>query len=405
MLSARDRPLSRSVAVALAVLAACKGPAPPLENAAPSGSAAAAGGSTAPGNTPPSGSAAGSTVPENAPPSGSTAAAGSASPPDAPTPILHHAPSVVVMDEPKPDLPHQELFRLVDAGKGARSALRYALTAGTAAFTARTALSSRHLEAGQFSAPVALPAIRDGFAITTTADHPDRLALHALTGEAAASTADASAYLAPWRTQLQDRHLTVTLDDRGGFTAIAFDDDPAGARSEQARDELVQRLLITIVPLPAEPVGAGASWRVVTILRQGPAYAKQTATYTLTSRTPAAWKVHVKLQRIGQEQRISDPALPRGTTADLLALFRALEGDVEVDPAHPLIAGGSLTIESRMHVRLQDAGQPPTEQMFEDTGSVVFSLCRPVAHPSAAPRGTHEPLAACPAGFSRRPSQ
>ena len=371
MSSAHDRRLIRSSAAAIAVLAACTEPAP------------------APGNTAPIGSA---TTP---------VAAGSGSPGDAPA-ILQHAPAVVVMDEPALELPHQESFRLLDAGHGARAALRYALAAGTAAFTARTVLLSRHLEGGQpFSAPVALPAIRDGFAITTAADHPDRLALHALTGEAAATTTDADAYLAAWRATLEGRHLAVTVDDRGGFTAIRFDDDPTGARSEQARDELVARLLTTIVPLPAEPVGAGASWRVVTILRQGPAFARQTATYTLTSRTTggaAAWRLHVKLQRIGREQRLADPALPRGTTADLLALFRSFEGDVEVDPRHPLITSGSLAIESRMHVRLTDAGQPATEQMFEDTGTVVLSLCRPAAHPAARPGG--KPFGACPAGFS-----
>jgi hypothetical protein len=54
-------------------------------------------------------------------------------------------------------------------------------------------------------------------------------------------------------------------------------------------------------------------------------------------------------------------------------MFRALEGDVEVDPAHPLITGGSLTIESRLHAKLQAPGQSPVEQIFEDTGTVVFS--------------------------------
>jgi hypothetical protein len=353
MSSAHDPRLIRSVAVGFAALVACKGPA---------------------------------TAPEHAAPSGSAATSGSASPPDAAVPILHHAPAVVVMDEPAMDLPHRESFRLLDAGHGERSALRYALAAGAAAFTARTALSTRHLDGGQFSPPVALPAIRDGFAITIAADHPERLALRALAGEAAANTADADAYLAAWRANLQDRHFTVSFDDRGGFAAIRFDDDPSGARSEHARDELALRLLTIIVPLPAEPVGPGASWRAVTILRQGPIYAKQTATYTLTARSPAGWKLHVKLQRVGEQQPLADPALPRGTTAELLAMFRSLEGDVEVDPAYPLITGGTLAIESRMHVRLHGDGQPATEQMFEDTGRVVLSLCPTDRRKTAVPR-------------------
>lgn len=288
-----------------------------------------------------------------------------------PTPA---APSTVTLDEPRQVLPRQEAFTLLDPGKGARAALRYALVAGTSSFHAATTLSSRHLENGAFTQPVALPAIRDGFAITTAADQPGTLALRGLTGEVAASNADAEAYLTRWRTLIQNRRITVAFDPRGAFSAIEFNDDPSGARSAQARDALVERLLSVIVPLPAEPVAVGASWRVITIFRQGPAYAKQTATYTLTARD-ARWKVHVKLSRVAKEQRLDDPSLPPGTTADLLAMFRALEGDVEVDPRYPIVIAGSVAIESRLHVVLRPPGPAgaAVERLVEDTGTVALS--------------------------------
>jgi hypothetical protein len=53
-------------------------------------------------------------------------------------------------------------------------------------------------------------------------------------------------------------------------------------------------------------------------------------------------------------------------------MFRVLEGDVDADPTQPMITGGSLTFESRLHVKLTVAAQA-SEQLFEDTGSVVFS--------------------------------
>jgi hypothetical protein len=288
---------------------------------------------------------------------------------------LQTGANVINFEEPKIDLPKQESFKLLDAGKGPRAPLRYALAAGTTRSFAQATISTRHLDRGAFTSPIALPAIRDGFAITV-GDRPGSLALLPLPGEAASTSAEAEAYLAPWRTLLQNRRITVAFDGRGGFSGIRFNDDPANTRSARARDELVQRLLSLIVPVPVEPVGAGASWRVVTILRQGPAYAKQTATYTLTSRAPGAWKLHAQLQRVGEEQRISDPALPAGTTADLVAMFRNIEGDIEVDPAQPLVIGGSLAVESRLHVKLQAPGQTAaqaSEQIFEDTGTVAFS--------------------------------
>jgi hypothetical protein len=319
-------------------------------------------------------------------------------------------PKVIVMDEPVIELPHQESFQLLDRGKGARATLRYAPGAGTSAVMARSALTSRHLDRGAFSRPVALPAIRDGFEVAAAADHPGRLALRAMTGAAAAASPDADAYLAPWRTLLQGRAVTLDIDDRGAISAIKFDDDPAGATSVRARDELVQRLLSLVVPLPDEPVGTGASWRAVTILRQGPAVAKQTAIYTLVARGPARWKLKVKLQRVGKQQQITDPTLPPGTSSELIAMFRALEGSVEIDPAVPLIAAGSLTVESRLHARLQLPGSAPVEQMFEDTGKISFAHCRPLtAHRAAAPAPPRRRppvavalLAACPDGFALR---
>ena len=81
----------------------------------------------------------------------------------------------------------------------------------------------------------------------------------------------------------------------------------------------------------------------------------------------------------------------------LIAMFRLLEGDVDVDPQHPLMIGGSLAIESRLHVRLQTAKQPAAEQMFEDTGSAAFSRCR--SAPSAKPAKPAHHFGDCPDGF------
>jgi hypothetical protein len=360
MSSGRDR---RATALAMiagvtAALAGCKGESPAASTDGVAGSARAGSGA-------PPGSAAGQAT--SSPP---------VAPPPAPATTVRAGSNVIAFDEPKIDLPKQESFKLLDAGKGARAVLRYALAEGTTRFIAQATLSSRHLDRGAFTDPIALPMLRDGFAITVAGDRAGKLALLPLAGEAAAPSPDADAYLTPWRTLLQNRRITVAFDARGGFSAITFNDDPTTARSGKARDELVQRLLSLIVPLPVEPVGSGASWRVVTILRQGPAYAKQTATYTLTSRSPGSWKLHARLQRVGEEQRITDPALPAGTTADLLAMFRELEGDVEVEPTQPLIIGGSLAIESRLHVKLQAPGQSAaqaTEQIFEDTGTFALS--------------------------------
>ena len=130
------------------------------------------------------------------------------------------------------------------------------------------------------------------------------------------------------------------------------------------------------MPVPTEPVAVGARWQVNTILRRGRIYAKQSATYTLTERTQACWKLHVKLLRLAGPQTVTDPTLPSGTSAELNALFRLLEGDVEIDPTRALISSGSLTVESRLHAKIQPPNAAPIEQMLEDTGTLGFSAGR-----------------------------
>ncbi len=279
------------------------------------------------------------------------------------------------LEAPPIELPKQELFKLLDPGKGPRAVLRYQLAPATVNHTVETKLQSRHLDdKGGFSAPVDLPALRDGFAVTVAADLPGVLAVRALPGEIAGTpTPEAEAYQQTWRSLLQNRRATVTVDDRGQLGAIVFGDDPALARSMSAKDELAQRLLGMLVPLPLEPVAVGASWQVNTILRHARIYTKQTATYTLTGRTANLWKLHVKLMRIAEQQIVEDPAVPAGGTAELVAMFQLLEGDVEVEPSRSLVSKGSYTVESRVHARLQLPGSAPSEQVLEDTGSLGFS--------------------------------
>ncbi len=355
----RSRPACARIALLLAAsFAACNDPAPP-PGVVPAGAASASGSSSAPGTA------------------GSSSAAGSGAAPTSSPRVVQLAPPrrAVGVPEPRGAMPTRVSLQLVQPGTGKLAPLRYTLAAGTVSFRAQTRLATRHLEAGSFTQPNKLPPIRDGFAITIAADQPGRLALRALPGETAKSSADANAYLASWRA-LENRRMTVAIDDRGRLDAITFNDDPTGERSEAARHDLAQRLLATIVPLPDAPVGVGARWRVVTTLKQGPAFAKQTALYTLTAKTARLWKLHVRIQRVAEAQQLSDPSVPPGTSAELLAMFRVLEGDVEVDPRQPLISRGSFKVESRMHVKLTPAAPAaaaPTEQLFEDNGTITLS--------------------------------
>lgn len=259
-----------------------------------------------------------------------------------------NARRVVELPEPDVALPKELAFELLDAGAEGdrRSALRYALAAETSHYAIRTELTTRELDGGVWRAPSKLPALitvldvgveRDG----RTSWQPVKASL-----DGAASPA-AEAYLEPWNA-LAGRTFDVPLDVRGRLTT-AVDHDASS-------EELAQRLLATAVPLPEQPIGAGARWRVVTALRQQSAVIKQTATYTLVS-AQRPWKIAVDIQRLAEPLRLGD--------VELIAIVRRLTGTVEIDPAWPLPVAGTLEVKSTVHVR-----RGSRENIVEDTGSV-----------------------------------
>jgi hypothetical protein len=274
------------------------------------------------------------------------------------------------LPQPVVDLPKQHSFRLLDPGKGELAALRYAVGEGEATTRIEMSLTSRHMDDGTWSATQTLPAIRTALAVASTGS--GQLRARPLAGEVVGTaTPEALAYLAGWKAS-ENRRLTIGFDARGQLGAIAFADDPTGARSRDAIDDLTQRLLSIVVPVPEEPVGVGASWRVVTALRQHPVVVKQTATYTLLARTAQGWKVGIDLQRIGETQTITDPAVAKDAMVDLVALVRRYKGTLEVarDRALPT---GTIEIESSMHVRMQPRSGPVVEKMLEDKGTVALT--------------------------------
>ena len=248
-------------------------------------------------------------------------------------------------------LPLQQAFDVTNAGKGASEPLRYALTPGTMSYTSATKLTARRLAEGTWSPRVTVPSVTTGLALTVV-DAAAPLAGRALPGEVAkgGDPAAAASYLADWKP-LEGRRFTLALDPRGQLGAIKFTDDPAGTRSEDAIADLQHRLLLTLVPVPDVPLAVGASWRVVTALRQRPFVVKQTATYTLLGRTAGSWKIGVDVLRVGEPQTVVDPSIPADQQVELVVLVRKYKGTLEVDPTTAL-GTGKLDVTSTLHLRI-----------------------------------------------------
>jgi hypothetical protein len=262
-------------------------------------------------------------------------------------PVEHRDPQVGsgdhVLAQPPRDLPKQESFKLLDAGSGEVVALRYALGGDTTTTVTMALAQVGTIETKFVTAANGVGAIRI---------------------RPGAGTADSDAgraYLGPWHA-VENRVATATFDDRGELGRIGFADDPTGKASQDAIDDVTQRLLALVVPLPVEPVGVGAQWRVVTALVQAPVVVKQTATYTLVD----AHTIKVDIRRVGEEQEI-----PGGI--DVIAAVRTYTGTVRLALDRALPAGGSLAVASTMHLRSAQAG----DQIITDQGAVTLSSSPP----------------------------
>lgn len=289
-------------------------------------------------------------------------------------PMEHRA---IHLDEPVVELPREDAYALVSPGAEPRAVLQYALAEASATYAAETRLESRHIaDNAGWTKPVAMPTIHDGFTISALAN--GNLQLRPLPVELGGpATPDSDQYTAPWTQNLANHRANVTLDKAGRLGKLHFNDDPQGDKTADGKDELAQRLLATVVPLPKEPVGAGASWHVVTILREGHAYVKQSATYKLVGApTGKTWTIEVDIKRMAEEQRVLDKRLPPGVDVDLLGMMHAIAGTLVVDPTRPL-GTGKLAVSSTVHARLSGpaiAAPNGIDQIVEDTGSVTLTV-------------------------------
>jgi hypothetical protein len=91
----------------------------------------------------------------------------------------------------------------------------------------------------------------------------------------------------------------------------------------QVTDNLEQSLQQLSVPLPAEPVGEGAQWRVVGQVRSGALSLSQTALYTLASIDGDELELIATLEQSATPQRIEVPGMPAGAA---VATLESLEG-------------------------------------------------------------------------------
>jgi hypothetical protein len=288
--------------------------------------------------------------------------------------------------------PRVRSFELQDAGKEPRQALRYGAEAGENALTVTVRVDTRELVGEEWTPWGTLPELRYGLALRREAagsalDALDAIEIRGLdmaVGQPAAAEPDVAAYVARateelsrrYRDQVQGRRASATIDARGHIEVLEPVAGGQPAPGAHTRQEMLQILAESVVPLPEEPVGAGARWRVTMLMRRGAGMVNQTGTYELVAIESQggapSWRIRATIKQDGEHQTIVAPELPSGVSAELVALLWRAEGELEVSPRSLTPRSGKLTIEYGVHSRLETGG-PPMDLLLESKGAIELA--------------------------------
>ncbi|MFN8519443.1 MAG: hypothetical protein U0667_08665 [Chloroflexota bacterium] len=277
----------------------------------------------------------------------------------------------------EPSMPAHGTAVLLDPGAEPRTELRYRLGSGTFEMTVDST-QSISVEADGTSQSVDLPTTR--FVVEMVI---------APTSEAGVSRVDFR-YLGAGLAEAGDAEMGVAIQDAFepllGLTGWMLMDATGKALDLgfEGTDELPPALAASIsdferlgtelsAPLPTEPVGIGARWRVLLEVPSQGLVMHQTVDYTLLERTDDAIVLAIDTDQTADPGPFSPASLPAGTTADLVALDGSGSGTMRLT-LDGLVPTSTMSVE--LELLLTVDGMPAT------LGITADAEVRPGADPA-----------------------
>ncbi len=152
-----------------------------------------------------------------------------------------------------------------------------------------------------------------------------------------------------------------------GFTKEADfemtgDIDPMAAQHVESLKQAVKQLS---APLPKEPVGVGAEWRVDQTSTMHGMLIKQTSTFKLTRIEGDRLQLDVKVKQTADAQTISPPGAPAGTTVNLNSLTSEGSGKMVLmlTQLMPINSQMNVTSDTSMSIDAQGRKQEMSQHM------------------------------------------
>jgi hypothetical protein len=134
----------------------------------------------------------------------------------------------------------------------------------------------------------------------------------------------------------------------------------------QMMDSMKQSVSQATAPFPDEPVGVGASWKVVSNLENGGMKIIQTANFELVKMDGNKGTLKIKIEQTAPPQEVKQPGMPAGFTTKLDHLATTGTGEMNFDLTRVVPASAKVTMKSDFALTAEGQGQKQQVSMKMD---------------------------------------
>jgi hypothetical protein len=172
------------------------------------------------------------------------------------------------------------------------------------------------------------------------------------------------------------------LTDRGFSHEVALAEVPPSNRVMlQVASGLRQTLTQLSPPLPAEPIGVGAKWKVKRAVEQNGVPAVEEDSYELIARMGDQLRIKLVMTQTATPQEVHAANVPPGTKVRLDALESSGNGEILLDLGKPMPIRQEMKMSSRSLMSVSGGGQRNQMEMVSIVESSLAES-KPGAPPS-----------------------
>jgi uncharacterized protein DUF6263 len=272
------------------------------------------------------------------------------------------------------------IVRLLDAGAEPRADLSYAVTKGPAPRLGMAMDMAVSMKIGGHQNEAKLPRMGmtlDG-SVGETSGAGEWKILAGLVGITvegkSAETEQLAAAMRPQVQAMKGLGINYWLNPKGRVRDVKIELPKGFPPAAQSLVEgLNQSFESMVAPLPAEAVGVGARWQVVSRMSASGADLLQSATYTLKAREGVKATLDVTTTQLSASDTLKALGTPAGSVTRVKSFSSGGTGTTRIDTTSVVPEGGTTTMKTAMTVETAQGGGPGEESVVETRTLVQLS--------------------------------